>query len=202
MPVDKERSCIYRLLQSARRHRVRLSEFRTEFQVALGYPGTELEDEIAASITKFSKRASGICTPVRAEETGLVPSGYTVESDDLEGDIDIANLDFDTCPVREGDGDWVSGDTMMARAKQVKAIGSLGFGKLVLDKQKEGKDIIPVELRGKVYILLTRTVLRRRSGSRCVLYLRWDGKRWVVDVYWLDVYFYRYVRFVRSRELR
>ena len=58
MPVDKERSCIYRLLQSARRHRVRLSEFRTEFQVALGYPGTELEDEIAASITKFSKRAS------------------------------------------------------------------------------------------------------------------------------------------------
>ena len=77
----------------------------------------------------------------------------------------------------------------------------MGSGKLVLDKQKEGKDIIPVELRGKVYILLTRTVLRRRSGSRCVLYLRWDGKRWVVDVYWLDVYFYRYVRFVRSREV-
>src|SRR5579864_3314284 len=81
-----------RLLAAARKSGVSPAQF----QAALSYPGTELEDEIAASITKFSKRASGIYTPVRAEETGLIPEGYTVESDDLEGDINVANLDFDS----------------------------------------------------------------------------------------------------------
>lgn len=154
-------------------------------------------------IRQFAKKALGIFTPVRAQDTGLIPDGYTLESDGPEGKINFANLDFNFCPVRDGDGIWVNGDTTMARSKEVQAIGSLGFAKLVLDAQKEGKGIIPVELRGEVYIILPRTVLRDRHGNRCVGFLHWDGEQWVLSFSWLDGnfgHFGRSGRFVRSRE--
>src|SRR3989338_1832862 len=47
-------------------------------QVALGHPGTGLEDEFVASIVKYAKKASGIVTPVRAEDSGLIPNGWSV----------------------------------------------------------------------------------------------------------------------------
>jgi hypothetical protein len=187
-----------RLLAAARKSGVSPAQF----QLALGFPGTDLEDEIAASIVKFSKRASGIVTPVRAQDTGLIPEGWTVESDSPEGDVNLAKLDFTVCPVRDGDGDWVGGETMLKRAVEVKAIGSLGFGKMVIDAQKEGKDIIPVELRGKVYIILPRTILLVRDRYRRVAYFYWSDKaaEWVMSFYYVGYSFNRDDRFVRPRE--
>ena len=141
-------------------------------------------------------------TPICAQDTGLVPSGYIVESEDLEGDINLVNLDFGTFAGVDGDGDSVTVDSMVARSKEVQAIGSLGFARLVLDAQKEGKDIIPAELRGKVYIILPRTILVHRDGFRCAAFLIWHSERWVVLVSWLGTRFNRNVRFVRSCELR
>lgn len=172
------------------------------FQVALGYPGTGLEDEIGEVLMKYANKARGILKPVRAQDTGLVPEGWTVDFDELEGDVDLTKLDFSYCPVNDNDKDGlISGDTMLKRAKQIQAIGSLGFAKLVLDAQKEGKDVIPPELRGKVYIICSRTGLRDSYRGQHVPFLHWGGERWVLHFSWLDFSrFFRHVRLPRVRE--
>lgn len=104
---------------------------------------------------------------VCAQDTGLVPNGWTVESDDVESAIDLAKLDFTYSPCGE-DEDYIFGDEMLKRAKAAKALGSLGFAKLVLDAQAEGRDIIPTYLPGMNHIILPRTVLRDLQGYLCV----------------------------------
>lgn len=125
--------------------------------------------------------------PLAAMETGLVPKGWTVESDDLEGDIDPTKLDFGYSPCGE-DESSISGDTMLKRTKATaNTIGSLGFGADVLKAQKEGKDIIPPELKGKKYIILPKTILRDDDGSRRVGCLLGGGGQWVLPFLWIDV---------------
>ncbi len=198
-----------RLLSAARKSGVTSQQF----QVALAYPGTELEDGMITLLVQFAKKASGIITPVRAQDTGkasgiitpvraqdtgLVPNGWEVKSDNLEGDISLANLDYSSCPVREGE-QYVSGGTMLQRAGN--AYGSLGFAAALLKAQDEGKEIFPVESRDKHYFVMPRTVLLDDDRSRRVAYFDWSGKRWVLKFAWLGNYFFGSARFVRPREL-
>ncbi|MBI2459022.1 MAG: hypothetical protein HYV53_00535 [Parcubacteria group bacterium] len=111
---------------------------------------------MVALLVRFGKKVRGIITPVRAQDTGLVPNGWTIKSDNLEGDISLANLDYSSCPVREGEK-YVGGDTMFERAGN--AYGSLGFAAALLKAQDEGKEIFPVESRGKHYFIMPRTIL-------------------------------------------
>lgn len=170
------------------------------FQNGLGYPGTGLEDEILATVVRFAKRVSGIFTPLPAQETGLVPEGWDVVSDNLETEIDVTMLDFTSRPLQE-DEEWIGIVTMIERIGN--AYGSLGFAKLMLDAQEEGRDIIPVKRRGLVYIL-PRTILRDRMGARGVGFLGWD-LLWALDFTslhssWRDYNFHRNARFVRPRK--
>jgi hypothetical protein len=157
-----------------------------------------LEDKLLETIVLFSKKASGIFTPIKAQDTGLVPAGWKVISDDLEPEINLAKLDLNYCPVHD-DESVINGDTLLKRAKEVNVLGSLGFAKLVLDAQKQGKDIIPPELRGK-YIVCSRTILQGDNGSQRVACLYWNGEQWVLNFYWLRSCFYRNARLPRSRE--
>ena len=168
------------------------------FQVALAYPGTELEDEMIALLVRFAKKASGIVTPVRAQNSGLVPSGWQVTKDDPEGDINLANLDYSSGPVQAGET-YISGDTMLAR--KGNAYGSLGFAAAKLKQQEEGKEIFPVESRGKHYFIMPRTVLLDGGRGRRVAYFYWDGRRWVLYFRYLHRNFRCSDRFVRSSEL-
>ena len=170
-----------------------------QFQDALAYPGTELEDEKVVLLVRFAKKASGIITPVRAQDTGLVPKNWEIKSDNLEGDINLANLDYSSCPVREGET-YVSGDTMLQRAIEAKAYGSLGFAAALIKEQEEGKEIFPVESRGKHYFIMPLTELVDGDRNRRVAYFDWIGERWVLDFDWLDSYFGDSDRFVRPRE--
>ena len=168
-----------------------------QFQAALEYPGTELEDEVAGTFLRFSKRASGVFTPVAARETGLVPDWCEkIEKDELEGDVELAKLDFTYCPVHKGE-EYVTGDTMLARAGKVVAIGSLGLGKIILDAQKEGKEIVPADVQ---VVILPRTILRYRIGYRHVPYLYRYGAQLVLNFIWLGNNFDRDGRLVRPRE--
>jgi len=174
------------------------------FQKALEYPGTELEDKIAAFMIEFSKKASGIVTPIAAKDTGLIPQGWKVKKggDRLEGDVDLAKLDYSSCPVRD-DEEYVSGETMMKRAKEVNAIGSLGLAADLLKAQDEGKEIFPVESRGVHYFIMPLTELQDDDGddgSGNVAYFNWNGKRWKLNFNWLDNNFNRNDRFLRRRE--
>src|SRR3989344_7563280 len=154
------------------------------FQKALEYPGTELEDKIAAFMIEFSKKASGIVTPIAAKDTGLVPNRWKIKSDKPEGDVDLAKLDYSMCPVH-GDEESVSGDTMMKRAKEVDAIGSLGLAADLLKAQDEGKEIFPVESRGVHYFLLPLTELQDDDGNGRVACFGWGGRRWGLYFSWL-----------------
>ena len=173
------------------------------FQKALEYPGTELEDKIAAFMIEFSKKASGIVTPIAAKDTGLIPQGWKVKKggDRLEGDVDLAKLDYSSCPVRD-DEEYVSGETMMKRAKEVNAIGSVGLAADLLKAQDEGKKVFPVESRGVHYFIMPLTVLQDGGGDVSVAAFYWSGERWGLDFYWLgsDFRFRRSVRFLRRRE--
>ncbi len=181
----------------------KLSIPKDSFQKALEYPGTGLEDDLAAVFMKYSKKASGIVTPISAKDTGLVPRGrgWKVKKDKLEGDVNLAKLDYSTCPVHD-DEEYISGDTMMKRAQELGAIGSLGFAADLLKAQNEGKEIFPVESRGAHYFIMPLTELQDGDDNRTAACFSWGGERWVLIFTWIDIgrNFYRFARFVRRRE--
>lgn len=136
-----------------------------------------------AFVLSFSRRQLAVVRPLRAQQTGLIPAGWTVEKDELEGDINITKLDFSYCPVVKVAK--VDGSAILREAAEQDVIGSLGFAKVVLDAQKEGKDIIPTELRGKIDIILPRTVLRDACTNCRVPSLVWDGGQWLLTFFFL-----------------
>lgn len=177
------------------------------FQAALGFPGTGLEDEIAAIIRKYANKARGIITAVAAVLTGLIPEGWKVNVKDgvpqdfPEGETELANVDY-VCPLRQGDGDWISYDTMKQRAKELGAIGSLGYAAELLKAQEEGKEIFPVESRGKHYFIMVLTELLDGRGRRRVAFFYWDelSQRWVLIFCWGDNSFDGRARLLVPRE--
>ncbi len=177
-------------------------------QPALEFPGTAMEDDIAAILVKYSKMARGIVTPVRAEDTGLMPQGYSVyltpqgvRKDRLEGDVELANVDY-ICPLRDDDGDYIGGEVMLQRSVELKAIGSLGYAFALLKAQEQGKEIFPVESRGKHYFIMPLTELLGDDRGRRVACFGWHGKslRWVLFFRWVGGVFARRGRFVVPRE--
>ena len=72
VPSDPQIGKLYERLLSAGRKSGITSQ---QFQTALAYPGTELEDGLLKVIVCFAERVSGIITPVRAQDTGLIPEG-------------------------------------------------------------------------------------------------------------------------------
>ena len=90
---------------------------------------------------------------------------------------------------------------MLERAAKEQAIGSLGFAKELLKAQDEGKEIFPVESRGKHYFVMPLTVLLDDDVGLRVAYFRWHGGRWVLRFFWLDDGFFDSgARLVRVRE--
>ena|GEM_PF-5308265 len=146
---------------------------KVQAQLALRYPGTEMEDEMVATIIKFYRMAAGIGVPLRAEDTGLVPNDWTVYSEELEGEINLAKLDFGYSPFPPGRSS-ISGNVMLKCAEEAGAIGSLGFARIAIDAEKRGEHIIPPEFHGERYIILPRTVLREH-GTLYVACLRHAG---------------------------
>ena len=195
-PYENQIGKVYeRLLAAGRKSGIPPSQF----QIALGFPGTGLEDEITEVFVKFAKKARGIVTPVAAKDTGLIPQGWKVRNDKPEGDVDLAKLDYSSCPVRD-DEEYISGETMMKRAKEVNAIGSLDLAADLLKAQDEGKEIFPVESRGVHYFIMPLTELRDDDRGGRVACFPWDGKRWKLNFNWLDIRFDRDDRFLRRRE--
>ena len=147
------------------------------------------------------KKGSHVKVPL-AIDTKLIPQGWSVVSDAPEGDVDLAALDCSLCPVR-GSETSINGTTMMARAKEDRAIGSLGLAAALIKAQDEGKEIFPVESRGKHCFIMPLTELQYGDGLGYVAYFYWSDKqhRWVLHFNWLDNYFfYRYDHFIRRSE--
>jgi hypothetical protein len=169
--------------------------------------GGEFQDLVATAIKKLVKKASGIVTPRRAEDTGLIPDRWKVyvtkeevRKDKLEGDVDLAKVDY-VCPLRD-DGDFIKSETMLQRAAELKAIGSLGYAAELLKAQEEGKEIFPVGSRGKHYFIMPLTELLDDDRRREVACFHWDdeSRRWVLRFRWADDLFFRSGRFVVPRE--
>lgn len=142
------------------------------------------------------QKESLIVRPLSAAETGLVPDWCDKVEEELEGDIELSKLDFSYCPVHDGE-DGVNGDTMLVRAKAEAAMGTLGFGKIILDLHEQGKDVVPPEVQ---VVILPCTILRRRGGDRSVPYLYRRGAQLVLNFFWLGYDFSRRARLVRPRE--
>lgn len=160
--------------------------FKKEFAVAY-----------RAFVLDFARKALAMITPIRAQDTGFVPAGWGVQSDDLEGGINLANLDYSSCPVRDGET-YVNGDNMPKRL--AGAYGSLGFAAALLKLQDEGKEIFPVESRDKHHFVMPRTILLDSFRNRRVTYFRWQGKYWMLFIGWVDDCFSSNCRFIRPRQ--
>ena len=51
---------------------------------------------------EYVDESSGVvCLP--AKESGLVPDGWNIVSDDLGAELDLSGLDFSYCPVMSGE---------------------------------------------------------------------------------------------------
>jgi len=86
--------------------------------------------------------------------------------------------------LREGE-DYVKGDIMVSRAKEMQAHLGEDDGQHLLDHQSE----IPVALRGMVFVFTDW----RHPGSESVCCVGWRGDRWVRRWGWLgDVWDDRY----------
>lgn len=155
---------------------------------------------------------SRIVTPGRAEDTGLVPKGdgCKVIKDKPEGEVDLDKLDYSSGPVRDSEKD-VNGWTMISRARKDKnVLGSLGFAFYLKKAQDEGKEIFPVESRGRHRFLMPLTELRDDYNYRLVAYFRWSDyeRRWVLRFhfffcwlyFWFEDDFDHRDRFVRRGE--
>jgi hypothetical protein len=118
-----------------------------------------------------------------------------------EGETELANVDY-VCPLGKDDGDWISYDTMMERAAKLGAIGSLGYAAELIKAQKEGKEIFPVESRGKEYFIMPLTELLGDDGNRDVAFFYWfvKSQQWVLDFNWGVNDFFRDGRFLVPRE--
>ena len=145
----------------------------------------------------FALKEAGFFTTVAAQKTGHVPPGWTVKSDSLEGEINLNNLDYSSCALCEGD-ELVDGATMLERAGD--AYGSLGFASVLLEAQGEGKEIFPVESRGKHYFLMPRTILLNENEKPFVACFLWGGKDWNLYYSPLSSDFGDSDRFVRPRQ--
>lgn len=164
-----------------------------QFQDALAYPGTELEEELSSVFFWFAKRMRGIITPVCAQDTGLIPKGWTLESDSLEGDIDLANLDLSS-RLTQGSEWQIRVEEILTRAGD--AYGSLGFVAALIKEKEKGREIFPVRFRRHCFVM-PRTVLldeRRRRRVACFFH---DFTQWCYKFPPSDCPFYCKTRFVR-----
>ncbi len=151
-------------------------------------------------VNSTERQGGNIVRPLRAQDTGLVPEGWTVEADDLEGEIDLTKLDFSLPVIRDGEI-WVNGDTVRKRAAEAKAYGSLGFAYELLKAENEGKNVFPVVPIGKHYFLVfPRTVLRDRNGIRVMHSINFHNRRWGIDPYLMGGRFRDFARFICPRK--
>jgi len=113
-----------------------------------------------------TRKPLGIVSPVRAQDTGLIPKDWTVEADVPEGEINLAELDYS-----------------LDRFQLARAFGSLGLAVELLKVQRAGKEIFPVESRGQHYFFMPRTILLDGKGNRYIPYFAWNGgsKQWVLN---------------------
>ena len=104
-----------------------------------------------------------------AKLAGILPTTVTI----VGRTYDILGL------LREGE-DYVKGDTMVTRAKEMTADLGQDEGEYLLAHQDE----IPAALRGKAAFVFT--AWRHPDDSGSVAYVCWSGDRWVQGWGWLS----------------
>ncbi len=87
----------------------------------------------------------------------------------------------------------VRGCVMVERAKKMQANLGQGDGQYLLDHQEE----IPVTLRGRVAFVFPDW--RKDDDPEYVIYIAWDGNRWVKFWGWLPAVFYINHRLLRPK---
>jgi hypothetical protein len=119
---------------------------------------------------------------------------YTKHVPDVQStaEFTICNRTYELVPFLEEGESYVSGDTMVERAKELNANLGEEDGEFILERQAE----IPKEFRGKFYMVFT--AWRPPSRPRGVAYLGWDG-RWYQRWGWLGGDWGRRDRLVRRR---
>jgi len=138
--------------------------------------------------------------PCQKNVPHLIPDWVKEVVEDVEPtQFDPKKLRFPSF-LRDGDNGRTDGQTMRQRAKKMKANFGLSDVPTLLGKDGKGLETIPVELRGKVYIILTGTGLRSSDGFLCVPYLLWNGGAWVLSFGWPGFGWYEDGRLVSCEE--
>ncbi len=155
------------------------------------------EAEHHAKMTKTGSELSGVVTPLKAEDTGLIPESLSlliedgVAQDFPEGLLDWASLDYSGGFLKETDRPkLITGGVMLERADELGAIGSLGLAHRLLEAQSQGRQIFPVESRGVHVFIMPRTRLVFNGGSEPEVYvpaMEWKNGlyEWVLRWHWV-----------------
>ena len=135
---------------------------------------------------------AGIDLVIEPEDDLSLPEGFTLLTDESVEEPD-GPITLEDVAVLEGSESYVGGEKMLGREKKAGKRAGLRAAKALLRQQH----LIPVEWRGKKVLVFTGTVVRDRSGDRCVACLCWLGDRWYLYWFWLDLNFNSDCRAVR-----
>ncbi len=133
--------------------------------------------------------------PCQKNVPHLIPDWVTEVVEDVEPTIvEGAKLSFPG--FLRDEETYIDGPTVRKRAVEMVANKGLSDVPALLGPDGKGLKIIPAELRGEVYIVLTGTVLRDSGGGLYVPYLFWGGFEWYLFFRGLDRVWLDYVRLV------
>ena len=161
-----------------------------------------INSRFGARTERCFKRPSGIFRPIPAVETGLIKPGYLVESDRLGSEIDIARLSFEFCPISERHESGLRGEALLAIAARFRAVGSLGLGKIILDRQAQRTQVIPIGLRSLGAIVLLTSTIVVAHRVRTIPGFEFLKGEWRLDFYPITSCFTHRCRLVLSAPLR
>lgn len=104
-------------------------------------------------------------------------NGWTIESHEKMGKIDVTKLALYLTPQQEGG--WINGSELN------KSLKGKGLNATILDYLLEHPELIPEDWKGK-YVYFHGTVYRNSDEYLYVRYLYFGGGHWQAGGSWLD----------------
>ena len=113
---------------------------------------------------------------INTSQKPFIPGGWTVESHDTLGEIDLKDIELYLDPEQSK---GIEGNKLRKKLKDKKVLNAV-----VLDYLLSHQDLIPEEWKGR-YVYFWGTIYRNSNGYLCVRYLVWYGSEWNWDYNWL-----------------
>jgi hypothetical protein len=117
---------------------------------------------------------------------GLVPKGWEVVSDKPHSiDFPLEGLSFSVTACSDEEP-WVGGIALIERSSGFGSSANMNLVEQILDSHSEGREIIPLELRGVKVLIFPDTIIKDEHGHEHFICLEWNKaeSKWTPTLVW------------------